>query len=212
MAASVRIVLVALLLQACAHKEAAPPAASEAAAEVQQPAQETEAAPAPSNEAAVEAQPPAKDPAVDPAAEPARPPRGKAIAPVTEAAELPACADASAFTALSKVVARPSAGQVAVRGKLWSPVVVRCTAGLPAHCMGEMLLADSKPEDRTARQIALTGQLPDAKPLICAGGRGDVRCPIPTDGAEYGVNGTLLIQGEGEERWLGIAVESLCRF
>lgn len=122
------------------------------------------------------------------------------------------CGGAAEFVRLTRLLANPNPGAVAVRGRVWTPLTMACTAGIPEHCVAYPVLARSKPKARVATAIALIGQLSADTPLACTGRQAQLRCPFPIDGREYGVIGELRRGEEGDVPLYTIQVERICRF
>jgi len=124
--------------------------------------------------------------------------------------EVQRCGPKPAFTRLAKVLARPVAGHVAVRGRLWLPATAPCTAAIPETCFAVPVLSLHKPKaDSWRGQVALLGYLAPNVQLACVGRMGALKCPLPLDGVEYGVTGELQPMDEGA---MQLQVSSLCRF
>ncbi|MDF2693393.1 MAG: hypothetical protein K0S65_1776 [Labilithrix sp.] len=123
------------------------------------------------------------------------------------------CAQPARFTPLATLLTKPVPGRIMVRGNVWIPALVTCTASLPEHCLAAPVVALSRPSGQTQKQIVLIGNLTPGTTLDCTGRRGAMRCPIPIDGREYGVTGVVTeVLGSGySEQWF-LEVESLCRF
>lgn len=129
-----------------------------------------------------------------------------------ENGEVQPCDAKAGFASLASVLAKPVPGPVAVRGRVWTPAAYPCTAGLPEACFATPVLAKAKPVDGTEKQVFLLGYLAPYRQLACAGQRQKLRCPIPVDGREYGVTGTLRTGGYADAPTYEIEVQRICRF
>lgn len=121
------------------------------------------------------------------------------------------CAPGVRFTTIASLLAKPVAGPVAVRGRVWLPAVYPCTTGIPEACFATPVMAPARPTYRNRRGVFLVGDLAPNEPLACVGMSRKLRCPIPVDGHEYGVTGTLRIEGYDEAPLYELEVDRICR-
>lgn len=118
------------------------------------------------------------------------------------------CPRDARFTSLSAFLGKPASGRIQLRGSVWLPAAYPCTAGLPEACFAAPVLALRRPDEREQQVLALVGALGPNQTLTCVGRHQDLSCPIPVDGAEYGVVGVAMFSYAGAT----LTVESLCRF
>lgn len=122
------------------------------------------------------------------------------------------CPAQEKFETLASVLAKPFTGPLAVRGRAWIPASYPCTAAIPEVCFATPVLAAAKPTDETRRQIFLLGYLEPNEQLACMGPRLKLSCPIPVEGREFGVTGTLRIGGDEDAPVYELEVRRLCSF
>jgi hypothetical protein len=77
---------------------------------------------------------------------------------------------------------------------LWKRPTQVCTAGLPPFCMRYFVLAATRMNESNAHLLVhldAMGQLSQAEVFGCTGEGDAERCPLPVDGREWGLRGTL---------------------